>query len=37
MAGSMAAAGAAGTGIATAGTMAGVKLLMPGYSFAQKL
>ncbi|EOY3594433.1 phage tail tape measure protein [Enterobacter hormaechei] len=36
MAGSMAAAGAAGTGIATAGTMAGVKLLMPGYSFAQK-
>lgn len=36
MAGSMAAAGAAGTGIATAGTMASVKLLMPGYSFAQK-
>ncbi|VAC24272.1 phage tail tape measure protein [Enterobacter hormaechei] len=36
MAGSMAAAGATGTGIATAGTMAGVKLLMPGYSFAQK-
>ncbi|MCM7526087.1 phage tail tape measure protein [Enterobacter hormaechei] len=36
MAGSMAASGAAGTGIATAGTMAGVKLLMPGYSFAQK-
>ncbi|WP_432466619.1 phage tail tape measure protein [Enterobacter hormaechei] len=36
MAGSMAAAGAAGTGIATAGTMAGVKLMMPGYSFAQK-
>ena len=36
MAGSMAAAGAAGTGIATAGTMAGVKLLMPGYLFAQK-
>ncbi|MGA4625008.1 phage tail tape measure protein [Enterobacter hormaechei] len=36
MAGSMAAAGAAGTGIATAGTMAGVKLLMLGYSFAQK-
>lgn len=36
MAGSMAAAGAAGIGIATAGTMAGVKLLMPGYSFAQK-
>ena len=36
IAGSMAAAGAAGTGIATAGTMAGVKLLMPGYSFAQK-
>ncbi|ENY0882663.1 phage tail tape measure protein [Enterobacter hormaechei] len=36
LAGSAAAAGAAGTGIATAGTMAGVKLLMPGYSFAQK-
>lgn len=32
----MAAAGAAGVGIATAGTMAGVKLLMPGYDFAQK-
>lgn len=28
--------GAAGVGIATAGTMAGVKLLMPGYDFAQK-
>ena len=36
LAGNMAAAGAAGIGIATAGTMAGVKLLMPGYSFAQK-
>ncbi|WP_072277633.1 phage tail tape measure protein, partial [Salmonella enterica] len=36
LAGSMAAAGAAGVGIATAGTMAGVKLLMPGYDFAQK-
>ncbi|EFD0613827.1 phage tail tape measure protein [Escherichia coli] len=34
--GNMAAAGAAGVGIATAGTMAGVKLLMPGYDFAQK-
>ncbi|WP_136154486.1 phage tail tape measure protein, partial [Escherichia coli] len=28
--------GAAGVGIAAAGTMAGVKLLMPGYEFAQK-
>ncbi|MEP9104493.1 phage tail tape measure protein [Enterobacter hormaechei] len=36
LAGSAAAAGAAGVGIATAGTMAEVKLLMPGYSFAQK-
>ncbi|EFH7833392.1 phage tail tape measure protein [Escherichia coli] len=36
IAGNMAAAGAAGVGIATAGTMAGVKLLMPGYDFAQK-
>ncbi|MHA0962588.1 phage tail tape measure protein [Enterobacter cancerogenus] len=36
LAGNAAAAGAAGVGIATAGTMAGVKLLMPGYSFAQK-
>ncbi|WP_047647544.1 phage tail tape measure protein [Enterobacter asburiae] len=36
LAGGAAAAGAAGVGIATAGTMAGVKLLMPGYSFAQK-
>lgn len=36
LAGSAAAAGAAGVGIATAGTMTGVKLLMPGYSFAQK-
>ncbi|HAU6705695.1 TPA: phage tail tape measure protein [Salmonella enterica subsp. enterica serovar Chingola] len=36
LAGNMAAAGAAGVGIAAAGTMAGVKLLMPGYDFAQK-
>ncbi|WP_289415779.1 phage tail tape measure protein [Escherichia coli] len=36
LAGNMATAGAAGVGIATAGTMAGVKLLMPGYDFAQK-
>lgn len=36
LAGSAAAAGAAGVSIATAGTMAGVKLLMPGYEFAQK-
>jgi TP901 family phage tail tape measure protein len=36
LAGNMAAASAAGVGIATAGTMAGVKLLMPGYDFAQK-
>ena len=36
LAGGAAAAGVAGVGIATAGTMAGVKLLMPGYSFAQK-
>ncbi|MBB8793695.1 phage tail tape measure protein [Escherichia coli] len=36
LAGNMAAAGAAGVGIATAGTMAGVKLLMSGYDFAQK-
>ncbi|ENN9124991.1 phage tail tape measure protein [Salmonella enterica] len=36
LAGNMTAAGAAGVGIATAGTMAGVKLLMPGYDFAQK-
>ncbi|EUM28818.1 phage tail tape measure protein [Enterobacter sp. BIDMC 26] len=36
LAGGAAGAGAAGVGIATAGTMAGVKLLMPGYSFAQK-
>lgn len=36
LAGGAAAAGAAGVGIATAGTMAGVKLLMPGYEFAQK-
>lgn len=36
LAGNMAAAGAAGVGIATAGTMVGVKLLMPGYDFAQK-
>ncbi len=32
----MASVGAAGVGIAAAGTMAGVKLLMPGYEFAQK-
>lgn len=36
LAGNAAAAGAAGVGIAVAGTMAGVKLLMPGYDFAQK-
>ncbi|ELY9433211.1 phage tail tape measure protein [Salmonella enterica] len=36
LAGNVAAAGAAGVGIAAAGTMAGVKLLMPGYDFAQK-
>ncbi|QGU12813.1 phage tail tape measure protein [Leclercia sp. J807] len=36
IAGNAAAAGAAGVGIATAGTMAGVKLLMPGFDFAQK-
>lgn len=36
LAGNAAAAGAAGVGIAAAGTMAGVKLLMPGYDFAQK-
>uniref|UniRef100_UPI003A985BAB phage tail tape measure protein n=2 Tax=Enterobacteriaceae TaxID=543 RepID=UPI003A985BAB len=36
LAGNAAAAGAAGVGIATAGTMVGVKLLMPGYEFAQK-
>ncbi|MBW7750581.1 phage tail tape measure protein [Enterobacter roggenkampii] len=36
LAGGAAAAGAAGVGIATAGTMAGVKLLAPGYNFAQK-
>ncbi|WP_338300903.1 phage tail tape measure protein [Escherichia coli] len=36
LAGNMAAAGAAGVGIATAGTMAGVQLLTPGYDFAQK-
>ncbi|EHW9767701.1 phage tail tape measure protein [Escherichia coli] len=35
-AGNMASVGAAGVGIAAAGTMAGVKLLMPGYEFAQK-
>ncbi len=34
--GNMASVGAAGVGIAAAGTMAGVKLLMPGYEFAQK-
>ncbi|MBJ9342265.1 phage tail tape measure protein [Citrobacter freundii] len=36
LAGNAATAGAAGVGVATAGTMAGVKLLMPGYEFAQK-
>lgn len=36
LAGNAAAAGAAGVGVATAGTMAGVKLLLPGYEFAQK-
>jgi len=36
LAGGAAVAGAAGVGIATAGTMAGVKLLTPGYDFAQK-
>lgn len=36
LAGGAAAAGAAGVGIATAGTMAGMKLLTPGYDFAQK-
>lgn len=36
LAGNAAAAGAAGVGIATAGTLAGVKLMMPGFDFAQK-
>ncbi|MEG6137999.1 phage tail tape measure protein [Enterobacter kobei] len=36
LAGGAAAAGAAGVGFATAGTMAGVKLMTPGYEFAQK-
>ncbi len=36
LAGNMVSVGAAGVGIAAAGTMAGVKLLMPGYEFAQK-
>lgn len=36
LAGSMAGAGAAGVGIATTGTVAGVKLMMPGFDFAQK-
>lgn len=36
LAGNAASVGAAGVGIAAAGTMAGVKLLMPGYDFAQK-
>ncbi|HFV0903765.1 TPA: phage tail tape measure protein [Escherichia coli] len=36
LAGNMASVGAAGVGITAAGTMAGVKLLMPGYEFAQK-
>lgn len=37
MAGKMASAGAAGVGIATAGTMAGVKLMVPGYDFSLKI
>lgn len=36
LAGKMAGAGAAGVGIATAGTMAGVKLMVPGYDFSLK-
>lgn len=36
LAGGAAVAGAAGVGIATAGTMAGMKLLTPGYDFSQK-
>ncbi|EFL3795482.1 phage tail tape measure protein [Escherichia coli] len=36
LAGNMASVGAAGVGIAAAETMAGVKLLMSGYEFAQK-
>lgn len=36
LAGNAASVGAAGVGIAAAGTMAGVKLLMPGFDFAQK-
>lgn len=36
LAGNMAAAGAAGVGITTAGTMAGVKLMTPGYDFSLK-
>ncbi|HCD2408234.1 TPA: phage tail tape measure protein, partial [Escherichia coli] len=36
LAGNIASVGAAGVGIAAAGTMAGVKLLMPGYEFEQK-
>ncbi|GDU10074.1 phage tail tape measure protein [Escherichia coli] len=36
LAGNMASVGAAGVGIAAAGTMVGVKLLMSGYEFAQK-
>ncbi|HFV2219186.1 TPA: phage tail tape measure protein, partial [Escherichia coli] len=36
LAGNMVSVGAAGVGIAAAGTMTGVKLLMPGYEFAQK-
>ncbi|HCI6795764.1 TPA: phage tail tape measure protein [Klebsiella quasipneumoniae subsp. quasipneumoniae] len=36
MAGKMAGAGAAGVGIATTGTLAGVALMKPGYDFAQK-
>lgn len=36
LAGSAAGIGAMGVGMATAGTLAGVKLLKPGYDFAQK-
>lgn len=36
LAGKMAGVGAAGVGIATAGTMAGVKLMVPGYDFSLK-
>ncbi|HAT7492945.1 phage tail tape measure protein [Klebsiella pneumoniae] len=36
LAGKMAGAGAAGVGMATTGTLAGVALMKPGYDFAQK-